>query len=50
MSIKKTLTDLVRIPSVAPNEGKIALFLESELKKIGLKTQRQHLDKQRSVF
>lgn len=47
MNIKKTLKNIVEIPSVFPDERELAEFLGKELRKIGLKTKRQNLTKDR---
>ena len=47
MYIEKILKRLIEIPSVAPNEKKIAIFVEGELKKMGFKTKRQYLERNR---
>jgi len=47
MKIIKILESLVEIPSVFPNEEKIALLIEKFLKSCGFKTERQMINKTR---
>ncbi len=47
MAAQEILGKLVAINSVFPNEGKLALFLEKELARIGFKTQRHYVSNKR---
>lgn len=47
MNIEGMLKRLVEIPSFAPSEKKIAVFVEGELKRMGLKTKRQYIERNR---